>query len=283
MLSLFQAKRGSELPPDRPTLPIDRDYELGLRWSLLVHVGIIAVVLIKSLVFPNEPKLYIPSLRVDIVGLPDLLKNEKKMIPQGKSLDDIQKILEKAQRDADRLKKIPPPKPVKVKEPPVEKAAPDEMVLKPKQVPPKNEKAEERRLKAAMDRIKALSKIDAERDNSDDDTPKSAPLIKGNKISKGSSQDGDAKESNDTNYYDSVRSKLQENWALPIWLSRQNLSAQIQITIDGRGRVRDFRFVKPSGNPQFDDAVKRTLAESQPFPTPPSDLLMNGILIGFPL
>jgi TonB family protein len=213
------------------------------------------------------------------------LKNEKKMIPQGKSLDDIQKMLEKAENDANKVKNAPVPK---IKEPPVEKAAPDELVLHPKKAQaektpePKKKvsEAQEKRLKAAMDRIKALSKIHADTDS---EKTEDAPPIKGNKISKGNSQDGDAKESDSANYYDTVRAKLQENWALPVWLSRQNLSAQIEITIDGRGQVRDFRFAKPSGNAQFDAAVKRTLQESQPFPAPPEDLLGNGILIGFPL
>jgi TonB family protein len=269
--------------PDRPIYPADLDYQRGLRWSILVHVFVVAVILIKSLVFPNTPKPYIASLRVDIVGLPDLLKNEKKMTPHGQSLEEIQKMLEKAENDANKIKKVPPPP--KVKEPPVEKAEPDEMVLKPKKIEePKSaesEKSREKKLRAAMDRMKALSKLNV--DNKSDDTPQDAPPIKGNKLSKGNSLDGDAKESDTANYYDTVREKLQENWALPVWLSRQSLSAQIQITIDEHGRVRDFRFVKQSGNAQFDDAVKRTLAQSQPFPTPPDDLLMNGILIGFPL
>jgi TonB family protein len=273
--------------PDRPIYPADLDFQRGLRWSVLVHVFFIAVILIKSLVFPNTPKPYISSLRVDIVGLPDLLKNEKKMTPHGQSLQAIQKMLEKDEKEANKIKNAPPPPKVqKVKEPPVEKAAPDEMVLKPKKIEePKAEsdKAREKRLRAAMDRMKALSKLNIDTSDNSDDTPQAAPPIKGNKLSKGNSLDGNAKESDTANYYDSVREKLQENWALPIWLSRQSLSAQIQITIDANGRVRDFRFVKQSGNVQFDDAVKRTLAQSQPFPSPPEDQLMNGILIGFPL
>jgi TonB family protein len=224
---------------------------------------------------------------VDVVGLPELLRNEKKMIPQGKSLDDIQKMLEKAQRQADKIKNIPPPK---IKEPPVEKAEKDELVLHPKKTQPektpepakKVSEAQEKRLKAALDRIKALSKLHSDTDNeSEKDEP--APPLKGNKISKGNSLDGDAKESDSANYYDSVRAKLQENWALPPWLSRQSLSAQIEITIDSHGQVRDFHFAKTSGNAQFDTAVKKALQESQPFPTPPEELQGNGILIGFPL
>jgi len=260
-------------PPERPILPIDLDYQRGIRWSMGVHGVLILLILVKALVFPNTPKMYIPTLRVDVVGLPDLLKSEKKNPSNNKSLEDIQKMLAKAQVDANKVKKPPPP--AKIKEP-VEKADPDELVLKPKQI--QNDTARDKRLEAAMRRMKALAKLDAE------NTPAAqAAPIKGNKLSKGNSTSGDAKESDTANYYDTVRSKLQENWALPVWLSRQNLSAQVEIVIDSRGTVREFRFVKTSGNPQFDDAVKKTLAASQPFETPPSDLLMNGILIGFPL
>jgi colicin import membrane protein len=264
-------------PPERPILPPvfrdDLDYQRGIRWSMGVHGVLILLILVKALVFPNTPKMYIPTLRVDVVGLPDLLKSEKKNPSNNKSLEDIQKMLEKAQVDANKVKKPPPPAKVKT---PVEKADPDEMVLKPKQI--QNDAARDKRLEAAMRRMKALAKLDSE------NTPAApAAPIKGNKLSKGNSTSGDAKESDTANYYDTVRSKLQENWALPVWLSRQKLSAQVEIVIDSRGTVREFRFVKTSGNPQFDEAVKKTLAASQPFDTPPSDLLMNGILIGFPL
>jgi TolA protein len=191
-------------------------------------------------------------------------------------LDKVKEMLAKAEHDASRVKKLPPPPKLSQNK---AKADPDEMVLHPKSARKTKDPNREKRLKAALDRIKALSRIDRElhADNA------ASPPIKGNKISKGSSTAEDAKESDDANYYDSVRSRLQENWALPVWLSRQNLSAQIEIVIDSHGRVREFRFKKSSGNTQFDDAVKKTLAESQPFPTPPSELLMNGILVGFPL
>jgi colicin import membrane protein len=272
-------------PPERPVLPVDIDYQRGIRWSMGAHAFVILLILVKAVVFPNMPKVYVPTLRVDVVGLPDLLKTEKKN-PPGKTLDDIQKMLQKAQADANKVK-APPPKVAA----PVEKAAPDEMVLHPNPAQndqtatksakdKKAEAAKQKSLEAALRRIKALAKIDSE--NTPVQATAGAP-IKGNKISKGNSTAGDAKESDTANYYDTVRSKLQENWALPVWLSRQNLSATIEIVIDSRGTVREFRFVKSSGNPQYDDAVKSTLAKSQPFETPPNELLGNTISIGFPL
>jgi outer membrane biosynthesis protein TonB len=265
------------LPPDHPpTLPSDRDYQAGLKWSVGLHVVVLVLVLLKSFVFPGNPIPYVPTLRVDVVGLPDILKKDLKNVPSTK---EVSEILKKAEQEARRIK----PKPLPPMPKPKEIAQPDEMAMKPiptGKLSKKAEKEREKRLKAALARMKAMAKISNEE-------RKSAPLIKGNKISKGDSLAGDAKESDQSNYYDSVLQRLQENWALPVWLSRQNLSAQVQVFIDARGRLHGFRFVKGSGNPQFDDAVKRTLQESSPFSSPPSALsgsvLVNGIIFGFPL
>jgi TolA protein len=261
-------------PPRRPPeLQSDRDYSTGLKWSLGLHLGFAVFLIIKSLVFPSAATPYVPTLRVDIVGLPDILKKDLNNIPSTKEITDIVK---KAEDEAKNIKpqKLPPM-------PKKEVAEPDEMVMKPKlQSPEKTEKDRDKRLRAAMDRMKALAKLGG-------DERKSAPLIKGNKISKGESLSGEARESDQSNYYDSVLTQVRGNWALPVWLSRQSLSAQVQIYIDAKGRLHGIRFVKLSGNPQFDDAVKHALEESQPFPAPPRELaanmLVNGITFGFPL
>ena len=218
------------------------------------------------MIFPGTAKLYIPSLRVDVVGLPDVLKKDKMIQP-----DDIAKALEKAKEAAKNIKPV-----IKKPEPkPLETAAPDEMLVKPK--PMDTQKDREKRNKGALDRIKALEKLLAQ--------PK--VIVKGNKISKGTSLSGEARENAESGYYDSLRSRLQQNWDLPVWIQRQNLSAQVQVFIDGRGQIANFVFMKTSGNPQFDDNVKKTLAQSQPLPIPPAGLsdsmLTRGILIGFPL
>ena len=154
------------------------------------------------------------------------------------------------------------------------------MVLHPKS---SSKKDRELKLKGALARIKALNSISA----SENDKPQKSVIIKGNKLSQGASLSADAKESAEASYLDTLRTRLQENWELPVWISRQNMSAQVQVFIDSRGRVRSYRFIKASGNAQFDSAIKKTLEESQPFPSPPLDiasaLLGDGILIGFPL
>ena len=137
-------------------------------------------------------------------------------------------------------------------------AEPDEMALKPKPAAAERGKSTREETQSGAGSHESARQDFTRR--------RSAPPIKGNKISKGTSLSGDAKESDQANYYDQFLGRLRDNWALPVWLSRQNLSAQVQIYIDARGRLHGFRFVKLSGNAQFDDAVKQALEESAPFP-----------------
>lgn len=276
--------------PAAPKTTYDKDFGRGFKLSVAAHVGLALLLIIKAVVLPGKPITMVPTLRVDVVGLPDLLKQELKKAPDARANDAIEKALKQAEESA---KKIEPPKPAKAPKEaaPVEKAEPDELVLKPKQIQTakrekEKEKHREKKLLSALNRIRALEKI------SDDTKPRktaaaSSTLIKGNKISKGSSLSGDAVESDVASYYDSVRDRLQDNWEIPIWFKNQGFSAKVQIFIDRSGRLRNFRFIKPSGNAQFDDAVKRTVSQSQPFPVPPEDVvssvLVDGILVGFPL
>ncbi len=257
-----------------PTLDQDADYSAGLRISLGLHGLLIALILIKSIIFPGKPLMYVPTLRVDVVGLPDVLKKDMKNVtPSSKAINDA---LKKADQE---LKKVKPIQAEKEKAPP---ADPKEMVLHPKA---NNDAAIEKKMKESLNRMKALAKIEAE--TSDTPSEKTPAVIKGNKISKGTSLSGEAREAAEASYYDSLRDRLQDNWALPVWIARQNYSAQVQIFIDAHGALHGMKFVKTSGNAQFDDAVKRSVQQSAPFPAPPdalaSQVLANGVLVGFPL
>jgi TonB family protein len=275
-------------PPPRPRHTADEGYRKALRASFVAHVTFIGAIVFKSLVFPSASKPYVPSLRVDMISLPDTLKKDLQNLPPSQSAKDIEKAIKQAEADARNIKPVKIPDQPKIKAP-VEPAEKDELILHPKKLAPASPDAKpatrEMKLKSAMDRIKALDKI---RNMEESDKPSHRSIIiKGNKVSKGTSLSGDAKESAEAGYYDQLRAKLQENWELPVWIARQNLSARVQIFIDSRGRIRNFRFMKPSGNPQFDSAIKKTLEDSQPFPVPPEGIagavLVDGVLIGFPL
>lgn len=268
----------------------DGDGRRGLAASIVAHLLVVVLIIAKGLFFPARPLNYTPTLRVDLVGLPELLRREKIENSHAPPDDQLARELKRAEAEAKAAQRQPPPKPPPAAVSPAkaEAARPDEMVLHPKRaapaVPPK---AREKRLMSALDRIKALEQIQAEVSSSGT-SPKAASVpLKGNRISKGSSVSDDAKESDQVSYFDSVRDKLQENWALPVWLQRQGYSAKVTLFIDSRGRVRNILFDQASGNQQFDDAVKQTIQQSQPFDPPPAGLassaLNNGIPFAFPL
>lgn len=283
------------MPPRRPSSALGDDSDSltrNLKLSSTLHAVLLAILILKSLVFPGKPKTYQPALRVDLVGLPDLLKKDLSQIsPATPAAPSPAEESKKEEKEATPPKSKPIPAPVR------EQADPDEMVERPtkgkslaernreriKELEKQTRAEEERKKKmeASLRRMKSLAKLS--------EIPDARPgiLIKGNQISRGSSLSGDARETSEASYYDQVRARLQEKWELPVWLSRQSLSAKVEIFIDQRGMVRTFRFTKPSGNPQFDEAVKRTLQASQPFPPPPSaeadSLLAYGISVGFPL
>ncbi|OFZ83371.1 MAG: hypothetical protein A2583_16135 [Bdellovibrionales bacterium RIFOXYD1_FULL_53_11] len=250
-----------ELPPPPPKHPSERLFKRGLRISLVAHAAVMLIVVLKSIILPGKPVFFAPTLRVDIVGLPDVLK---------KDLGKITRAAGTTQETAATAGKR------KAKE----TADPDELVFKASKDREKDAKKREKKLKNALARIKALDKIA-------DEKPKAGYMVKGNRLSGGTSLSGEARESMRASYYDTVRDQLQDNWALPVWVARQQFSAQVQINIDSRGKVRSYKFLKLSGNVQFDDAVKRAISESQPFPAPPQELLesllFDGILVGFPL
>lgn len=241
----------------------------GLRWSAIFHASIIILGWLTALVLPQNTTRFVPALRVDVVGLPDLLKAD---------LDRIGK-KGNAPKDETSPEEESPQAAVKVKpEDPTEEATIPTQV----KVDPKKRK---KKMDSALNRIRALERIKGEEDGDDRDLDD--VVIKGNKISKGSSISGEAVEGGAPGYLDAIREQVKSNWSLPIWMSRQNLSAQALVFIDPSGKLQGLMIHKSSGNGGFDDAVKRAIQSSQPFPPPPMDLrkamLRDGILLGFPL
>ncbi len=222
----------------------DSKLSSGLKRSLLVHFVLMSLVLLKGLVIPKAPLPYIPTLKVDLVALPSQLTKDIRIENQA------------TEKPPTETKSLP-------------------QVTKDMELPT-NQRT--RRNRRALDRIKALAKIQGEVD--------SRP-IEGNKISKGLSLSGEAKEAEKSNYLEVLVDRLHPHWVLPTWLQRLDPNAQVLVRIDKRGRLLNFSFIKRSGYPQFDDLVVRALQESQPFPFPPADikdlLLTDGVSLGFPL
>ena len=282
----------STLPPLRRIPPRagapEEALRRNLRRSFGFHGFLLLAVILKSLVFPGQPRDYHPTLRVDLVDLPDQTKAE---------LDQTSPTLPRGESAPEEDSSPPPPRSETAA---TEVADPKEMVLRQQKTlkernrrrleqlarEEKARRERENRMKAAVDRMKALAKIRGQVAPSTASRDEGI-LIRGNRISKGSSLSGDAVETTEPSYYDDLKAQLQKNWELPIWLERQKFSATVQVHIDSNGIIRSFRFTRPSGNAQFDDAVKSTVARSQPFPKPPSAdrdaVLVHGISLGFPL
>jgi len=253
----------------------------AMRWSLIAHGAIAFVIVVKSLVFPGNPVMIAPALRVDLVGLPDLLKKDLANVPKNLPKSDLQEKLAEAARQAAKIKPLPAE----------DVAKPDEMVLNPK----KTEKAEKKKLEdekakkidMALAKIRALERLKDKTEDAKPTEEDDAIVIKGNQVSKGTSLSGDAKEQAQAGYYDLLRDSLAEYWSLPVWLQRQKLVAQVQLRVDPAGRVLSTKFLKPSGNDQFDQAILATIKDAQPLPRPPKELLSSladdGVVVGFPL
>ncbi|MGE0614652.1 MAG: TonB C-terminal domain-containing protein [Bacteriovoracia bacterium] len=250
-------------PLDTPADPNSR-LSRGLRWSFILHALFLAVVFVKTVVLPDNFEVYTPTLRVDLVGLPDILS---------KDLDKVSPIVPKEDAGDD------------MKAPAEQKIKTGDMTLKEQEKKKKaTQEAEAKKRKSkmsnALERIKALAKLSEEE-------PKNQALIKGNQVSKGTTLTGNAKEAANLSYNDLLLERLKQNWELPVWLDRQNLSAKVLLYIDARGSVRGIRFEKNSGNPKFDAAVRDAITASDPFPVPPKELqsqmMSSGVLLGFPL
>ena len=249
---------------DRPhylvqTPEIDARLKRALKISLIFHSAFLFTVVTKEVFFPSVPDVMIPTLRVDLVALPDHLK---------KDLDKPRPI------PGDEKPQKKPPAPPVTKSKATEVADPGAMATKP--APSDTRK---KKIQGALARIKALEKIQEEE-------PKKI-VAKGNILSKGSSLSGEAKESVMSNYYMEVVEQVRRYWELPVWLARKNLSAQVRIALDGTGKVVQLVFVKSSGDPQFDDYAKSSILSAQPFPPPPTDVrsvvMGTGFVLGFPL
>ena len=246
----------------------DDRLQKAIRLSFGFHFLGLMVLFFKSTLFPNDPVAYIPSLKVDLVALPDQKKSEPAPMPQPPPPASVEK---------------PKPEPVKKSElalEPEQTQHPDLVVSPPKKKKShsKKEKEAQKKLKQALDRIRAIERIKA--------LAGSDP-VKGNTISKGSSLSGAAKKALESTYFDVVLERVRTYWELPKWLRDQNRAAKVMVYLDSQGRLKSFEFIQASGSEPFDSEVKRTLQAAAPFPIPPggisSDIAKQGILLGFPL
>ena len=230
--------------------------------SVMFHGLVVGLFFYQPSFLKNEIKPYKPTLRVDLVALPDYLKTEKPTVAAEKPKKEV----------------VAKPKPVVKPKPKVKK-----VVKKAVPLPRKKKLDRKKKISSALSRIKALAKLDNEKEVQ----AKPETVIKGNKISKGTVIDGEGRESLSKHYYDEILESVRRNWSLPIWLSRQERSAKVSLALDNYGQILSIRFVEKSGDDTFDEAVRSAITQSAPFSSPPdslrAELRTNGVLLGFPL
>lgn len=234
-----------------------KEFKKILLKSLLAHLALFIIIALWGVFHSPKPLEYIPSIQVDLIGLPDLKKSE---LEQASPLNPSS-----SSKPKNPISTKTSPKPQ-----PINKTSEVEWGLK---------KKNKKNLQEAINRIKALEAMEQEVNASG---KKIKMQAKGNKISKGTSLTGE--EGSEENFYiGKMVDRLREHWNLPIWLSRQKLDAKVLVLFDRYGYVKSAQLVKSSGNKQFDDLVLQTIQSAQPFGPPPEEVADNGVTFGFPL
>jgi len=88
----------------------------GLKWSIAGHFALFFAVMFKGLIFPDQIKPYTPTLKVDLVALPDVLKKDLVSPKQSQLNTEIASTLKKAEVDANRIKTTRPAPPERNRE-----------------------------------------------------------------------------------------------------------------------------------------------------------------------
>jgi len=260
---------------------------LYLKYSLIGHLVLFVLVILANLAFPDEVKIFMPSVQIDVVALPDLLKNQA--TPTDLSLPV-------------KNQTPPPPSESEVKK---EENNPAQMEAPQPEPKPskKSEVAENKKLKentkTALDRLRNLQKKKQQEERKaaqenlnkrQEDLKKFEETfrqaLKGNQLNSGSSVTGSMQDAANA-YFGHIREKLYNNWGLPSYLQGKGLRAEVAIYLDEKGNLIRYRFTQFSGNEVFDNNVKAAIQRAAPFAPPPDELskvLKNsGIGLQFPL
>jgi colicin import membrane protein len=72
-------------------------------------------------------------------------------------------------------------------------------------------------------------------------------------------------------YFRALDERIRSSWVNPV-KNTEDLMVVVAITIERDGRVSDVRMERTSGNPFFDDSVRRAIRKASPLPVPPEQL-----------
>jgi len=220
--------------------------------SFICHACIFLFLFFSPQIFRPKTIEIKEAIRVDMVGLPDLIK------PKGPSQ---QKPKKKAAPKKPKPKKPKPSKPKKKPEPKKELKKP--------------EKAKPNLQQIKQAQSQAIANLREEK-----------LLYKGEKISKGDSQEGEINALLISAYSARIRAHLNRNWNIPQFLADKQLRATMVIYINRLGQVTRIELEKTSGDESFDQIVIETIRMSSPLPEPPQELIYSlskeGIGFNFP-
>lgn len=75
-------------------------------------------------------------------------------------------------------------------------------------------------------------------------------------------------------YFRLLDEKIRSNWTVPALTAgeKENLMVRLRIVIERNGQVSQVQMEKTSGNPYFDDSVRRAINKASPLPVPPEQL-----------
>ncbi len=70
-------------------------------------------------------------------------------------------------------------------------------------------------------------------------------------------------------YKSLVEHALRSRWNRPDGLPDDNYQVQVQLSVDSKGRISDYQWIKGSGDAQWDASVKTALAQTKTISRPP--------------
>ena len=224
----------------------DKPFKQFVKLSFGLHVAFLLMAILKDFILPSQIIEIPQSIRVDVVALPDKISEESST-------------------------------------PPSKKIEPVRLSSKEETSPKVSLKDAQKKALERLRAMRAIEKIENEVRASKlkNEQGEKPSTYKGNIISSGNSFSGISRlHVND--YLSELTTKIREHWVLPQWLSGANLKAAVLMSIDNRGYVVSKEIQASSGNSVFDESCLAAVAESSPFPPPPSEVRDAQILIRFP-
>ena len=251
-------KTQKKILPSRSHTILDPGLGRMLLLSLAVHL--LVVVLFFTGLIPLRQTPPREVYYVDLVNLP--VKNPKAGRPEA--------------RVAQNKKPEEPPKKVAPEKPKVEKA-PAKVVTKPtvapkaaaKKAPEKKAETakpvDESSVQSALDRLRLKQEI-ARMTQNDDRSADFSKAPVGMPTGKGT-EAGPALEA-------WIHDYLKQAWSLSKYqVGRLDLEATVELQFDARGNLKNYRFIKASGDTRFDDSVKKAVLELKKLPMEPESPL----------